>query len=54
MRAMATGGGGAAKRDHTSDLQLLVNSAPSLIAQAKGTGERLRKSFGMIPLTVKS
>src|SRR6266853_458834 len=31
MRAMATSGDGAARRDQTSDLQLLVDSAPSLI-----------------------
>src|SRR5260370_3357962 len=31
MRAMATSGDGAARRDQTSDLQPLVDSAPSLI-----------------------
>jgi transcriptional regulator with GAF, ATPase, and Fis domain len=31
MRAMAANGEGAARRDQTSDLQLLVDSAPSLI-----------------------
>src|SRR5690242_3108424 len=31
MRAMGTSGDGAVRRDQTSDLQLLVDSAPSLI-----------------------
>jgi len=31
MRAMGTSGDGAVRRDHTSGLQLLVDSAPSLI-----------------------
>ncbi len=38
MRAMAPNGDGAARRDHASDLQLLVHSAPSLIHTSKPDG----------------
>src|SRR6266851_2801549 len=38
MRAMATSGDGAVRRDQTSDLQLLVNSAPSLIHTSRPDG----------------
>src|SRR5271155_3616812 len=39
MRAMATNGdGAAARRDQTSDLQLLVHSAPSLIHTGRADG----------------
>src|SRR5882762_9716602 len=38
MRAMATDGEGAARRDQTSDLQLLVDSAPSLIHTSRPDG----------------
>ena len=38
MRAMATNGDGAVRRDQTSDLQLLVDSAPSLIHTSRPDG----------------
>jgi PAS domain S-box-containing protein len=38
MRAMATNGDGAVRRDQTSDLQLLVDSAPSLIHTGRPDG----------------
>jgi len=38
MRAMATNGDGAVGRDQTSDLQLLVDSAPSLIHTGRPDG----------------
>src|SRR5580700_8091788 len=38
MRAMAANGDGAARRDQTSDLQLLVDSAPSLIHTGRPDG----------------
>ena len=38
MRGMATNGDGAARRDQTSDLQLLVDSAPSLIHTGRPDG----------------
>jgi hypothetical protein len=38
MRAMATNGDGAVRRDQTSDLQLLVHSAPSLIHTSRPDG----------------
>ena len=38
MRAMATSGDGAVRRDQTSDLQLLVDSAPSLIHTGRPDG----------------
>ena len=38
MRAMATNGDGAARRDQTSDLQLLVDSAPNPIDTGKPDG----------------
>jgi PAS domain S-box-containing protein len=38
MRAMATTGDGAVRRDHTSDLQSLVHSAPSLIHTSRPDG----------------
>src|ERR1700689_2035830 len=38
MRAMATNGDGPAPRDRTSDLQLLVHSAPSLIHTGRPDG----------------
>src|SRR6267154_404770 len=38
MRAMSTNGDGAVRRDQTSDLQLLVDSAPSLIHTSRPDG----------------
>src|SRR6266699_1718249 len=38
MRAMATSGDGAVQRDQTSDLQLLVDSAPTLIHTSRPDG----------------
>src|SRR6266567_3291864 len=38
MRAMATSGDGAVRRDQTSDPQLLVDSAPSLIHTSRPDG----------------
>src|ERR1700675_4997769 len=38
MRAMGTSGDGAVRRDQTSDLQLLVDSAPSLIHTGRSDG----------------
>src|SRR6266849_3005608 len=38
MRAMGTSGDGAVRRDQTSDLQLLVDSAPSLIHTGRPDG----------------
>ena len=38
MRVMATSGDGAIRRDQTSDLQLLVDSAPSLIHTSRPDG----------------
>ena len=38
MRAMAPNGDSAARRDQTSDLQLLVDSAPSLIHTGRPDG----------------
>ncbi len=38
MRAMATNGDGAVRQDQTSDLQLLVDSAPSLIHTGRPDG----------------
>src|ERR1700729_283688 len=38
MRAMATGGDAAVRRERTSDLQLLVDSAPSLIHTGRPDG----------------
>src|SRR5258708_33598520 len=38
MRAMAASGDGAARQDETSDLQLLVDSAPSLIHTGRPDG----------------
>ena len=37
-QTMATNGDGAVRRDHASDLQLLVNSAPSLIHTSRPDG----------------
>ena len=38
VRAMASNGDGAVRRDQTSDLQLLVDSAPSLIHTGRPDG----------------
>lgn len=41
MRAMATNGDGAVRRDQTSDLQLLVDSIPSRWTPSLGDATRV-------------